>query len=68
MRSFILAALGLGVILGLAILATTWHSRVSWDFAVSIHPIGKPDKGAVLGALVVAAALIWRWAGSRRDG
>ncbi|MFL5386939.1 MAG: hypothetical protein ACJ8GN_30970 [Longimicrobiaceae bacterium] len=66
MRSFILAALGLGVILGLAILATTWHSWLSWDFAISIHR-PEPGKAMVLGALVVAVALIWRWAGSRRD-
>ena len=66
MRSFILAALGLGVILGLAILATTWHSWLSWDFAISIH-LPEPGKVMVLGALVVAAALVWRWAGSRRD-
>lgn len=64
MRSFIPAALGVCVILGLAILATTWHSWVSWDFAVSIRP---PDRMMVLGVLVVAVALVWRWASSRRE-
>jgi len=66
MRGLILAAL-VGMVLGVAVLATTWHSGVSWDFAVSIHPAGKPDRGMVLVALVVAVALVWRWAGSRRD-
>jgi hypothetical protein len=67
MRSFILAGLGLGVIVGLAVLATTWHSGLPWDIAISIHPIGKPEMVMYLGGvLAVAVALIWRWASSRR--
>lgn len=63
MRSFILAGLGLIAILGVAVLATTWHSWLSWDFAVSIR-IGETWMAICLGALVLAAVLAWRWASS----
>jgi hypothetical protein len=69
MRSFVLAGLGLIAILCVAVLATTWHSWVSWDFAVSIQ-LGEMWMAICLGVLVLAVVLLWRWAvgaaGTRR--
>jgi hypothetical protein len=65
MRSSVLVGVGLVLLLGLAILATTWHSWVSWDFAISIRPISQAEKAIVLGVLMVAVVVVWRWAGSR---
>jgi len=63
MRRFILAGLGLIAILGVAVLATTWHSWLSWDFAVSIQ-LGEIWTAIGLGVLVLAVFLAWRWASS----
>jgi hypothetical protein len=65
MRSYVLVGVGLVLLLGLAILATTWHSWVSWDFAISIQPISRAGKAIVLGVLMVAVVVVWRGAGSR---
>jgi len=65
MRSSYVLVGGLVLLLGLAILVTTWHSWVSWDFAISIQPISQAGKAIVLGVLMVAVVVVWRWAGSR---
>jgi hypothetical protein len=62
MRSYVLVGVGLVLILGIAILATTWHSWVSWDFAISIQPISQAEMAICLGMLVVAVVIVWRWA------
>lgn len=66
MRSGLLLGFGLLLVVGALILATTWHSWVSWDFAISIRGISRTETALYLGGLVVVAVvLIWRWVRSR---